>query len=137
MKGTDEEAKALDDKVQAVIEKAAPFVKKVVVTDSVNLSVKKALAKSPAIHPYIENLSKSFIIQAGQHCFANEILFGMEPSRRLNFGMVKNSLFRSTTLNHSPFSYKKLGVQLERSQRGNGVPLAGTPLDLSNNLRLY
>ena len=52
--------------------------------------------------------------------------FETEPIRRLTFCMVKNSLFRSTPLNHSPFSYQKFGVQRVEIQRGNGVPLAGT-----------
>ena len=43
MKGTDAEAKALDAKVQAVIEKASLIVRKVVVTDSVKLSIEKGL----------------------------------------------------------------------------------------------
>ena len=60
-----------------------------------------------------------------------------EPIRRLTLCMVKNSLFRSTPLNHSPFSYQKFGVERVEIQRGNGVPLAGTPLDMSNNVRLY
>ena len=54
MKGADEEAKALDGKVQAVIEKASLFFRKVVVTDSVKLSIEKALMKSPGIYPCIE-----------------------------------------------------------------------------------
>ena len=137
MRGTDEEAKALYGKVQAVIEKASLFVRKVVVTDSVKLSIEKALANSPAIYPYIESLSKTFIIQAGQNCFVKENLFGTEPIRRLTFCMVKNSLFSRTPLNHSPFSYQKFRVQRVEIQRGNGVPLAGTPLDTSNNVRLY
>ena len=65
-----------------------------------------------------------------------ENLFGTEPIRRLTFCMVKNSLFRSTPLNHSPFSYQNFGVQRVEIQRGNGVPLAGTPSDTSNNVRL-
>ena len=72
MKGTDDEAKALDGKVQSVIEKASLFVKKVVATDSVKLSFEKALLKRCAIYPYIESLNKSFIIQAGQNCFIKE-----------------------------------------------------------------
>ena len=51
--------------------------------------------------------------------------------------MVKNSLFRSTPLNHSPFSYQNFGVRRVEIQRGNGVPLAGTPLDTSSNVCLY
>ena len=83
MKGTDDEAKALDGNVQAIIEKASLLVRKVVVTDSVKLSIEKALVKSSAIYPYIENLNKSFIIQAGQNCFVKENVFGTEPIRRL------------------------------------------------------
>ena len=75
MKGTDEEAKALDGKVQAVIEKASLFVRKVVVTDSVKLSIEKSLVKNPAIYPYFEIPSKSFISQAGQNCFVKESLW--------------------------------------------------------------
>ena len=51
--------------------------------------------------------------------------------------MVKNSLFCSTPQNHSRFSHQKFGVQRVEIQRGNGVPLAGTPLDTRNNVRLY
>ena len=137
LKGTDDEAKALDGKVQSVIEKASLFVRKVVVTDSVKLSFEKALLKSCAIYPYIESLNKSFIFQAGQNCFIRENVFGTEPIRRLTLCMVKNSLFRSTPLNHSPFSYQKFSVQRVEIQRGNGVPFAGTPLDTSNNVMLY
>ena len=43
LKGTDDEAKALDCKVQSVIQKASLFVRKVVLTDSVKLSFEKAL----------------------------------------------------------------------------------------------
>ena len=137
LKGTDDEAKVLDGKVQSVIEKASLFVRKVVVTDSVKLSFEKAFLKSCAIYRYIESLNKSFIIQAGQNCFIKENVFGTEPIRRLTLCMVKNSLFRSTPLNHSPFPYQKFGVQRVEIQRGNGVPLTGTPLDRSNNVRLY
>lgn len=137
LRGTDEEAKDLDGKVVAIVEKASLFVRKVVVTDSVKLSIEKALLKSPAIYPYIESLNKSFIIQAGQNCFIKENVFGTEPIRRLTLCMVKNSLFRSTPMNESPFSYEKFNLQRVEIQRGNGVPLAGTPLDTTNNVRLY
>ena len=82
LKRTDE-AKALDGKVQSVIEKSSLFVRKVVVTDSVKLSFEKALLKCCAIYPYIESLNKSFIIQAAQNCFIKENVFGTEPIRRL------------------------------------------------------
>ena len=137
LKGTDDEAKAHDGKLLAIVEKASLFVRKVVVTDSVKLSIERALVKSDAMYPYIESLNKSFIIQVGQNCFIKENVFGTEPIRRLTLCMVKNSLFRSTPLNESPFSYQKFNLQRVEIQRGNGVPLAGTPLDTTNNVRLY
>ena len=137
LKGTDDDAKNLDGKILPVVEKASLFVRKVVVTDSVKLSIERALLKSEAIYPYIESLNKSFIIQAGQNCFIKENIFGTEPIRRLTLCMVKNSLFRSTPLNETPFSYQKFNLQRVEIQRGNGVPLAGTPLDTTNNVRLY
>ena len=106
-------------------------------TDSVKLSIERALVKSDAIYPYTENLNKRFIIQSGQNCFIKENIFGIEPIRRLTLCIVKNSLFRSTPLNESPFSYQKFNLQRVELQRGNGVPLAGTPLDTTNNVRLY
>ena len=112
-------------------------MRKVAVTDSVKLSIEKSLLKNSAIYPYIKNLNKSFIIQAGQNYFVKENVFGTEPIRRLTLCMVKNSLFRSTALNYSPFSYQKFDLQRVEIQRGNGVPLAGTPIDTSNNVRLY
>ena len=51
--------------------------------------------------------------------------------------MVKNSLFRSTPLNETLFSYQKFNLQRVEIQRENRVPLAGTPLDTTNNVRLY
>ena len=80
MKRTDEEAKARDGNVQAVIKKASLIVRKVVVTDSVKLSIEKAPTKSPAIYPYIESLSKSFLVQAGENCFGKENFLERSPS---------------------------------------------------------
>ena len=65
MKVTDDEDKPLDGKLQAIIEKASLFVRKVVVTDGVKMSIEKILVKSSAFGPCIEKLNKSFIIQAG------------------------------------------------------------------------
>jgi len=120
-----------------VIEKASLFVNKVVLSDSVKMSIERALSKSPAVYPYIENLNKSFIIQAGQNCFVKENIFGTEPIRRLTMCMVRNSHFRGTTIASTPFSYGTFGLQKVEIQRGNGVPIAGTPMDTGNGTRLY
>ena len=66
----------------AVIEKASLFVRKVTVTESVKVSIERALLKSPARYPYVESLCKSFIIQTGQNSFVKESIFGTEPIRR-------------------------------------------------------
>ena len=61
MKGTDDEANALDGKVQAIIGKAF-YVRKIVLADSVKLSIEKTLVQSSAIYPYIESLNKNFVL---------------------------------------------------------------------------
>ena len=66
-----------------VIEKASLFVNKIVLLDTVKLSIERAVTKSCAVYPYIELSTKSFIIQSGQNCFAKEKIFGTEPIRRL------------------------------------------------------
>ena len=139
MRGTDEEAEALDGKVQAVLENASLFVGEVVVTDGRKLSIEQALVKSPVTYPNIGSLSKSFIIQAGQNVLWKGIFSNRSyPPVNFMYGqcMVKN-FFLSTPLKNSPFSYQIFGVQRVEIQRGRGVPLAGTPLDTSNNVRLY
>ena len=58
-----------------VIEKASLFVKEIVLSDTVKLSSERALTKSCAVYLYIENSTKSFIIQSGQNCFVKEHLW--------------------------------------------------------------
>ena len=120
-----------------VIEKASLFVNEVVLSDSVKMSIERTLSKSPAVYPYIENLNKSFIIQAGRNCFVKENNFGAEPICRLTMCTVRNSHFRENTIASTPFSYCKFGQQKVETQRGNGVPIAGTPMDTGNGTRFY
>lgn len=120
-----------------VIEKASLFVNKVVLSDSVKVSIERALTKSPAVYPYIESLNKSFIIQAGQNCFVKENVFGTEPIRRLTLCMVRNKYFRGSTFECTPFRYQKFQLSKVEIQRGNGVPIAGTPIDTTKNARLF
>ena len=120
-----------------VIERASLFVNKVVLSDAVKVSIERALTKSPAVYPYIESLNKSFIIQAGQNCFVKENIFGTEPVRRLTLCMVRNKFFRGSTIECTPFQYKKFQLSKIEIQRGNGVPIAGTPIDTTKNTRLF
>ena len=66
-----------------------------------------------------------------------EKIFGTEPIRRLTLCMIRNRFFKGTTLASTPFRYKKVSLQKVELQRGNGLPIAGTPLDTTNNSRLY
>ena len=83
--------------------KASLFVNKIVLSDAVKVSIERALSKSRAVYPYIENLTKSFIVQASQNCFVKENIFGTEPIRRLTLCMVRNRFFRGTILASTPF----------------------------------
>ena len=78
----------------AVIEKASLFVNKIVLSDTVKISVERALTKSCAVYPHIENSTKSFLIQFGQNCFVKENIFGTDPIRRLTMCLVRNRFIR-------------------------------------------
>ena len=80
----------------AVVEKASIFVRKVTLTESVKLSIERAFLKAPARYPYIESLSKSYIIQSGQNSFVKESIFGSEPIRRITMCMIAHARFRGT-----------------------------------------
>ena len=120
-----------------VIEKASLFVNKIVLSDAVKLSTERALTKSCAVYPYVENSTKNFIIQSGQNCFVKENIFGTEPIRRLTLCMVRNRFFRGTTTASTPFSYEKFNLQRVKLLRGNGLPMAVTPFDTSIDKRLF
>ena len=120
-----------------VIERASLFVNKVVLSEAVKVSIERALTKSPAVYPYIESPNKSFIIQAGQNCFVKENFFGTEPVRSLTLCMVRNKFFRWSTIECTPFQYKKFQLSKIEIERGNGVPIAGTPIDTTKSSRLF
>ena len=120
----------------AVIEKASKFVRKITDTESIRLSIEKALLKSPARYPYIKSLCKSFIMQSGQNSFVEESIVGTEPIRRLTMCMVANDKFRGSK-DINPFLYHKYKIKRIEIIRGNGLPIAGTPMDTESNVRIY
>ena len=119
-----------------VIEEASLFVNKIVLSDTVKLSVERALTKSFVVYLYIENSTESFIIQYGQNCSVKKS-FGTQLIRRLTMCMVWNRFFLGTTTALTPSSYEKLHLQKTKLLRTNGLPIAGTPLDTSNATRLF
>ena len=125
-----------DQLFTAVIEKSSLFVRKITVTESVRLSIERALLTAPARYPYIESLCKIFIMQSGQNSFVKESIFGTEPIRRLTLCMVANDKFRGS-MNSNPFLYNKYDLKRIEIIRGNGLPIAGTPIDTESNVRMY
>ena len=125
-----------DKLFKAVIEKASMFVRKITVTESVRLSIEKALLESPARYPHIESLCKSFIMQSGQNSFIKESIFGTEPIKRLTMCMVAKDKFRGSK-DTNLFLYKKYKIKRIEIKRGNGSPIAGTPIDTKNIVRIY
>ena len=51
--------------------------------------------------------------------------------------MIRNRFFRGTTSASTTFCYEKFNLQNVELLRGNGLLRAGTPLDTTNNSRLY
>ena len=126
-----------EDKFVPVIERASLFVTKLIVKDSVRLSIEKAPLNTPAHCPYIEMMNKSFIIQAGQNSFVKENLFGTDPVRRLTLCMTTNEQFRGKS-NMDAFHYQTFGLERLEITGGNGVPVPCTPLDMRNGrMRAY
>ena len=125
-----------DKMFTAVIEKASLFVRKITVTESVRLSIERALLKAPARYLHMESLCKSFIMHSGQNSFVKESIFGTEPIRRLTLCMVANDKFRGSK-DTNPFLYHKYDTKRIEIIRGNGLPIAGTPVDTENNARIY
>ena len=102
------------------------------------LSIERALLKTPARYPYIENLCTScrVINQSGQNSFVRETIFGSEPYRRITMCIIANAWFRGT-LASEPFQYIIFGLTISKISHGSRLPIAWTPVDARNNSRLY
>ena len=89
------EIKRTDQALSFVVtEKTSLFVNKIVLSDSVRVSIEKALLKSDAVYPFNENLNKSFLFQAGQNFYLKENTSGTEIIRRLTMCMVRKKVFQ-------------------------------------------
>ena len=49
----------------------------------------------------------------------------------------QKQVFRGSTIECTPFQYKKFQLSKIEIQRGNGVPIAGTPIDTTRSTRLF
>ena len=122
-------------KYKAVIEHASLCVRKISITESVKLAIHNAMKISPCRYAYIEKMNKSFIIPAGQNRFSKENLLNNEPVRRLCIAMNLNADFTGTATTN-PIHYQKFGLKMLQLMR-NGIPVGGTPLDTTYNVRAY
>ena len=122
--------------LSAVVQQTSLFVQIGTLSDPSKVAIEKALLKAPACFPYIETISKTFLIQAGQNSFIRESIFGTEPIRRLTLCLIPNENFRGK-IGSKVFRYEKYGLQRVEILRGNGIPIGGTPLDTTNNVRAY
>ena len=120
-------------KVQIV--EANLYVRKMTVNDNVVASIERTLTKSPAIYPYFETLSKTFLASTGQWGWKQEDIFAREPIRRLAICMATNESFVG---NHrqNPFHYQKFNLDQISIYR-NGLPIADSPISTANIKRLY
>ena len=75
-------------------------------------------------------------MQSGQNSFVKASIFGTEPIIRLTLCMVANDKFRGS-MDTNPFLYHKYDMKRIKIIRGNGFPIAGTPVDTENNVRIY
>ena len=63
------------------------------VNDNIIGSIERTLMKSPAIYPYFETVSKTFLASTGQYGWKQEDIFAREPIRRMAICMTTNSAF--------------------------------------------
>ena len=105
------------------------------VNDNVVASIERTLLKGPAIYPYCETLSKTFLASTGQWGWKQEDIFAREPIRRLAVCMATNESFVG---NHqlNPFHYQKFDLDQISIYR-NGLPIADSPISTANIKRLY
>jgi hypothetical protein len=111
------------------------YVRKMTVSDHVLGSIERVLLKTPAMYKYTEVLPKTFIIPAGQNSWKHEDVFMKEPIRRVAIAMNTNTAFGASNISN-PFNYQKFDLRQITIYR-NGTPIVGTPMDTTNDRRLY
>ena len=87
-------------------------------------AIDSTLLKTPANHPYQEQIFKTFLATAGQLSWHQEDIFAREPVRQTIIAMNTNNAFFGTNRTN-PFHYEKF--ELEKiTLRWNGLPIAST-----------
>ena len=111
------------------------YVRKMTVNDNIIGSIERTLMKSPAIYPYFETVSKTFLASTGQYGWKQEDIFAREPIRRMAICMATNSAFVGHNRTN-PFHYQKFDLNQISIYR-NGLPVADSPISTVNDKRLY
>ena len=69
------------------------YVRKMTLNDTVVSNIEKTLLSSPASHPYLKTLTKTFPASTGQNSWKQEDIFAREPIRRLAICLNTNETF--------------------------------------------
>ena len=111
------------------------YVRKMTVTDHVLSAIDSTLLKTPANYPYQEEITKTFLVTAGQRSWQQEDIFAREPVRQIIIALNTNNAFLGTNRTN-PFHYQKFGLE-QVTLRRNGLPIASTPISTQDHKRLF
>ena len=111
------------------------YVRKMTLNDDVVSAIEKTLLSSPASYPYLETITKTFLVSAGLQSWKQEDVFGREPIKRLAICLNKNEAFLGRKL-LNPFYYRKFNLEQNCIYR-NGLPVADSPISTDDSKRVY
>ena len=95
----------------------------------------KTLLSSPASSPYLDTITKTFLVSTGLQSWKQEHVFCREPIRRLAICLNTNQEFLgSKQLN--PFHFRKFILEQICIYR-KGLPVADSPINTTDEIRLY
>ena len=104
-------------------------------TDFVQSSIEKTLLKTPAMYIYIEVLPRTFLLQLVCKAGDKKTSFAQEPVRRMTLALSSNTAYLGTNWTNL-FHHQKLQLN-EIIVYRNGLPIAGTPLSMTDNKKIY
>ena len=111
------------------------YVRKMTLNDDVVSTIEKILLTSPALYPYLETLTKTFLASTGLHSWKQEDIFAREPIRRVAICLDTYEAFLGNN-RQNPFNFHKFDLEQIYIYR-NGLPVADSPISSSDDKRLY
>ena len=111
------------------------YVRKMTLTDTVVSAIEKTLLSSPASYPYLEKLTKTFLVSTGLHSWKNEDIFAREPIRRLAICLNTTEAFLGNN-RQNPFHFRKFNLE-QIYVYGNGLHVAYSSISAADDKCLY